>query len=217
MNKLSQFLMMAASSLDQVNFISSSINNVTSNRDNTVVAPSGIIDNDIIIAYGYSDSVNRSLTIVPSGFTVHQSSDSASSNNASYFIASKLASSESGNYAFRWNANASNTIALLVYRNATNSSRLIGAETGSTTSTSTAASITPTIAGALVACFGINSNRTITTAPSGMDLLVSQTASTPSVAIYGITPNPTGATGNKTLVWSGANANSGIQMQIHGI
>lgn len=201
-----------ATAAADVEFISSSINRVTT-TGNTVVAPTGIQNGDLLVALGINETAGRSLTY-PSGFNQRLLNNGTDN---SVFVATKVASSESGDYTFTWSGSGNNTIAVLVYRNATDSDRLIGSVTrASPSNTSTAVSISPTTEGALIGFFAQEDNENISVAPDGMTQRAAQTVSSPSLAIYDIVPNDTGATGDKTLRWADNDAAVvGFLMQIY--
>lgn len=196
--------LLGTSGAKDVEFVSSSIT-----HNFTVPAPADIQDGDLLVAYLYCSIFDNSLT-PPSGFTVRLSVLEAAGGNASVIIATKVASSESGDYSFIVDGEEQSTIALLAYRNATDTDRLIGTELDG----STASSISPTSDGALLAFYGINEETTVSSGPSGMTQRAVITTF-PSVAVYDITPNESGATGDKTITWSGGGDNSAVQMQVY--
>lgn len=204
--------LMGTSGAKDVEFVSSSIGQ--GSQQATVPAPANIQDGDLLVAYGFHQTSGRSMT-APSGFTIRLSNTAAGGGNASIFIATKVASGESGDYVFGGGGPQSFTVALLVYRNATDTDRLIGAETGGDAATSTAASISPTSAGALLAFYGMDDDITVSSGPSGMTQRAINSGNRTAVAVYDIVPNGTGVTGDKTLTWSQSSTNSGIQMQIY--
>jgi hypothetical protein len=210
---LATFLKGASAAAADVEFVSSSINR-SNQATNTVTAPAGIQDGDLLVAYGSILNINRTVTL-PSGFTSRLLVQNTANGNMTVFIATKAASNESGNYVFTWNQTRDNTVSILVYRNAADEGRFIGAETGGTSASATATSITPAVKGALLALFSNVDTRTVLTPPSGMTQLALHTGSAPPVAAYGVTPNGTDATGDKTLEWSGSSRTSSVQMQIY--
>jgi hypothetical protein len=199
-----------ATPLRDVEYISSSIRRVDG-PSNTLTAPTGITDGDLLIAFGFSVRVNRTATY-PAGFSQRLLNNG---DNNSVFVATKVASGESGDYAFTWSGTDDNTVAILVYRNATDSDRLIGTVTKADTNTSTAVSISPTDEGALIGFFALEDDKSVSIAPIGMTRRALQTAANPSVAIYDLVPNSTGATGDKTLRWADNEDNVGFLMQIY--
>ena len=199
-----------ATTLKDVEYISSSINKSTVAL-NTVTAPAGITDGDLLVAFGIHVLSSKTVTY-PAGFTERLLNNGTKN---SIFVATKVASSESGDYGFTWSGiTNSNTIAILVYRNATDSDRLIGTVTRAESSTSTALSISPTDKGALIGFFALEDNETVSIAPVGMTQRALNTSG-PSVGIYDIVPNGTGATGDKTLQWANSADAAGFFMQIY--
>jgi hypothetical protein len=199
-----------ATTLQDVEFVSSSINRTTAAL-NTVTAPTGITNGDLLVALGINNQTSRTLTY-PAGFT-ERLLDNSTLN--SVFVATKIASGESGDYAFTWSAANANTVAILVYRNAKDSDRLIGTVTKADSDTSTALSISPTNEGALIGFFALENDENVITAPVGMTQRALQNASSPSLAVYDIVPNDTGVTGDKALRWGNDNDNAGFLMQIY--
>jgi hypothetical protein len=199
-----------SSALKDVEYVSSSINRTTAAL-NTVTAPTGIANGDLLVALGINNRASRTLTY-PAGFT-ERLLDNSTLN--SVFVATKIASGESGDYAFTWSAANANTVAILVYRNATDSDRLVGTVTKNDEDFSTALSISPTNEGALIGFFALENDESVITAPVGMTQRALQNASGPSLAIYDIVPNDTGATGDKTLGWADNEDNAGFLMQIY--
>lgn len=206
--------MLRGASAEGIGFVSSSINRATT-ASNTVTAPSGIQDGQLLVAFAFINREVQTLTL-PAGWTQRQRFASAADDEATLIVATKVASSESGNYTFLWGTGSNNTIAILAYKNATDIDRLIGAEQGAFAAAITAPSILPTQEGALLTFFGNNGARAVDTPPAGMVERVIQTASGPSVVVYDLVPSEAGATGDKTLTWSGtANDVSALQMQIY--
>jgi hypothetical protein len=199
-----------ATPLRDVKYISSSISN-SSVALNTVTAPTGITDGDLLVAFGLNVRPALSITY-PEGFS-QRLLDNGTFN--SVFVATKVASGESGNYDFTWSGSPVNTVAILVYRNAIDSDRLIGAVTRADSRDTTAVSISPTNEGALIGFFALEGNEPVSVAPIGMTQRALQTADDPSVAIYDLVPNSTGATGDKTLSWEDNEDNVGFLMQIY--
>lgn len=199
----------AAAARPQPTFVSSSISRVSANATNTVTAPSGIQNGDLLVAVGMANINGRSIT-PPTGFNVFHL-DGATSNTL--FIATKTASSESGNYSFVWSASDSSTIAILVYRNAL-CVNTVGTAAKSTTATPSASTITPTYVGTLCAAFFTETTATVTTPPSGMTQRAIHTASSPSAAIYDLANQSASATGGKSIQWSGSAASTSILFQV---
>lgn len=209
--------MLRGATAEGVNFVSSSVNRVTT-ASNTVPAPSGIQDGQLLVAFAFITIEDRTLTL-PAGWTQRQRFDQAAGGEATLIVATKVASSESGDYTFLWGTGSKeNTIAVLVYKNAIDTDRLIGVEAGNGLSTIAAPSISPTQEGALLAFFGNTFGaRVVDTPPVGMVERAIHTASFPSVVVYDLVPSEAGATGDKTLTWSSPsnNALSALQVQIY--
>jgi len=192
-------------------FVSSSISRTTV-ATNTVTAPTGIQDGDLLVAIGFLVVIEETIT-PPTGFNVQQlnSGSSLAADRPTTFIATKIASSESGNYTFTWSgSNRASAIAILVYRNATRVNT-VGAITRANSTTATAASITSTYAGTLCAAFGINAGTALVTAPSGLTQRAFQNANDPSVAVYDLANQTATATSAYTLVWNAPALNAGFQ------
>lgn len=191
-------------------FVSSSINRVSAST-NTVTAPSGIQDGDLLVGLTY---VGGTATVTPpSGFSQIYADQLA---NPGATLNVKIAQSESGNYTFTASTSINFTATILVYRNAT-AVNTVGGINRVNSATATALSVTPTNPGILLAAFS-NSNgaATITTPPAGMtQRAVNAGASTPpNLAIYDVLNTSTGATGDKTLVWSTSATVSGFLLQV---
>lgn len=87
------------------------------------------------------------------------------------------------------------------------------------TLTCVAPSITPASPGVLLAFFAMQeeNGHTVATPPSGMTQRGFQNADGPTVAVYELDPSPAGATGDKTIVFSGGTGaadNMGILIQV---
>lgn len=206
---LARMAAIGAAGRPQPTFVSSSINRVAV-AANTVTAPSGIQNGDLLVAIGYAS--NAGLTVTPpTGFSIQYTD----TTNSSMFVAVKTAASESGNYTWTWSSAVNNNVAILVYRNAT-ALNTQGAKTYSAASaTGTGATITPTYTGTLVAAFGVSSNLSVSTPPTGMTQRAAQTANNPSFVIYDLAGQAASATGDKTITWSASNQNtSSLLLQI---
>jgi hypothetical protein len=204
-------MMGAAGAARDVDFVSSSIA-FSSTATNTVAAPSDIKNGDLLVAVGFC-SANRTISSYPAGFT-QILGNSASIN--SVVVATKIASSESGSYSFVWSGNNVNNFAILVYRNASDESILVGSVTRADSNVSTGSSITPSSKGVLIGLFAIEALRDVSVAPSEMVQRSFINAQSPSMAIYDILSNESGSTGNKTLTWTGGSTeNAGLLFQIY--
>lgn len=192
----------------QPSFVSQSINRAGSSTTNTVTAPTGIQDGYLLVAYGVCNTASVTIT-PPTGFNVQY----LEGTTVTMFVASKVASSESGNYTWTWSSSVSGTIAMLVYKDAS-VINTIGAVARTSATTGTASSITPTYAGTLIAAFSNGASSTIGTAPSGMTLRSSQTAAAQSVGIYDLSNQAASSTGTKDIIWNSSGTLSSILFQI---
>ena len=205
---LSRLAAIGAAARPQPTFVSSSINRVAASS-NTIPAPSGIQDGDLLIIVGYATSGNSTITF-PSGFTgVYY--DGSDTNTQ--FAGVKVAASESGSYVI--GSSNPNTAAILVYRNATRINT-VGAATKATSATSTASGITPTYAGVVCAVFGNGGNGTVVTPPSGLTqrALFANSSLNPGLGVYELANPGPSATSTYSLVWSLGNPNAGFQFQV---
>ena len=207
---LAKILPCAGGARPQPTFVSSRING-GSTAATTVTAPSGIQNGDLLVAVGFTGLAGYTVT-PPSGFNV-QHLDNASLS--SLFIATKVASSESGNYTFTWSGANGNTVAVLVYRNATQVNT-IGTSTKVTSATGTAASITPTYAGTLCAVFCAEDTATISTPPAGMTQRASRSGDFSTTAVYDLSGQTASATSAQSLVWSSSLALTSVQFFVTG-
>jgi hypothetical protein len=190
-----KMLTASLSSMPLPGFVSSSKNRATAST-NTVTAPTSIENGDLLVAVGFSQTA--SLTVAPpSGFNVSHL-DGTSTNTV--FIATKVASGESGNYTFTWSSSNTNKVAILVYRNATRVNTIGKIDRASSTMIA-AAAITPTYRGTLVAMFANENASAVSTAPSGMTLRAGYDGNTPTLGLYDLSPQEASATGTKTITW----------------
>lgn len=179
----------------QPTFVSSSINRTTT-AGNTVTAPTGIQNGDLLVAVLFNTDPTAEPITLPSGWSRLTETETADS----YFVlATKTAASESGSYTFTFDVSATNTAAILVYRNATRINTV-----GTFTAGTTAPAITPTYAGTLVGAFAVESGRSVSTAPSGMTQRAVYDASIPSLAVFDQSNQPAASTGTKSVTWGGA-------------
>ena len=197
----------AATSTPMPVLISSSTSRTTT-AGNTVTAPASIQDNDYLVAVCVS-TANNTIT-APAGFTLQVSNSGAGMALSVY---AKVASSESGNYAFTWSGAANNTISIMVYRSCDNVNAS-GVPAKASSATIPAASISPTVVGVLCAVFAQASTNTVVTPPAGMSQIIAYNAASPCLYIYELTPSATGATGIKTLVLSGSAQYAAVLFQL---
>jgi hypothetical protein len=193
-------------------FVSSSVNRVTSNASNTVTAPTGIQDGDLLVAAIFHRAPAGVPVTLPSGWALLN--ETALSANA-FALATKVANNESGNYTFGFSSANDNSVAILVYRNAT-CINTIGASGTADSATGTAPSITPSYAGVLCASFFTEGTaNSVTTPPSGMTnrVLLQGGGLFPQTAIYDLS-QPAASTGDKSIVWSGTGQACSTLLQI---
>ncbi len=207
MSMLARLATMGSAARAQPSFVSSSINRITATA-NTVTAPAGIQDGDLLVAVGFTDTAGQTIT-PPTGFNLLYTDTTTTTN----FIATKTASSESGNYTFTFNASAKTSAAILVYRNAT-AVNTIGVVAKASSATGTAASITPTYAGVLCCAFASMSASTVSTPPSGLTQRALSTGGTPGVGIYDLSGQSAAATSAYSLVWSSSAPVASVQFQV---
>jgi hypothetical protein len=198
--------------VSNIEYISSSVlNNVSANGSTgrTVTAPTNIQDGDMLIAcYRITAGV---VTNFPSGFT--QLGSSGSSFHTMQ-IAYKIASSESGDYAFTFSANNSALLAIGigVWRGASNATLGTIQREDSDSLLATAPSMTAS-AGLLLGWFGFTSIRV---PPSTIDG-VSTNSMTQRFATNGVNasslvcfeePISSGSTGTRECLWVNNTANT---------
>lgn len=202
----SHFLRAVPKGSDAIEFVSSSSNRVASLAANTVSAPAGIQEGDILVAV-WRNPDNLAVSSVPSGWSLVVGA-------SGFYIYTKTAtSSEPSDYTFTLNTTRNNTIGIVAYRNATSIAVTGSIQVGSGNSTITAPSITLSNDGALLALLGNDGTPTITSAPSGMTERVKNNEG-PSVYAYDLIPSGTGATGNITATIGGTNDNAGVLIQL---
>lgn len=157
-----------------VAYRSSTSNSVTQSTSSTLSAPSGLVDNDILLYLLYIES---STTVTwPSGFT-QKASLTAADSSFKVYVAWKRAASESGTYSPSWGSNAWRQGVLLAISGAITTGDpfdvAVGTNApGSETNTLTLASITTATANSLVIAAGATfaSLGATPTAPSGHTL-----------------------------------------------
>lgn len=148
-------------------FVSSSSTESVGSTTNIVTAPSGIQNGDLLVAVIYGNNGSLTLTL-PSGFT-NIPVRFTSGLGSNFYIATKIASSESGNYTFTWSSSATSAAGIMVYRNAT-TINCIGAVNAQESTIYGTGSITPTFSGTFIAAFAANTAFGVVAEPSGMTL-----------------------------------------------
>lgn len=193
----------------QPTFVSSSVNRSTG-TGNTVTAPSGIQNGDLLVAVLFNVDPNAEPITLPSGWS--RLTETETANN--YFVlATKTAASESGNYTFTFDQAAANSIAILVYRNATRVNT-VGTFGNASSATATAASITPTYTGTLCAMFANETSSTVSTPPAGFTQRALQSGTTAAMGVYDLANQAASATSAASLVWSVSGQVAAIQFQV---
>ena len=191
-------------------FISSSTSYVTT-ANNTVTAPSGIQNGDLLVAVGFRPTPSGTTITPPTGFNV-QCFENITDNVL--FVAVKVAASETGNYTFTWSSAADNSISILVYRDATKVNTIGAKASNSLSATNTVSSITPTYVGALLAVFGnFGTPRAISSAPGGMTQRAF-TSNNANLAVYDQSLQPASATGTRGIVWNSGGNVGGFLLQV---
>lgn len=209
MSMLARFAATGAGTLPTPTFVSSSINRTTT-AGNTVTAPTGIQNGDLLVAVLFNTDPTAEPITLPSGWS--RLTETETANN--YFVlATKTAASESGNYTFTFDQAAANSIAILVYRNATRVNT-VGTFGNASSATATAASITPTYTGTLCAMFANETSSTVSTPPSGFTQRALQSGTTAAMGVYDLANQAASATSAASLVWSVSGQVAAIQFQV---
>lgn len=179
-----------------------------------VSAPANIQNGDLLVAIGALQATSR-ITDVPNGFKIHSIQTNATQPGW-FFIATKVASSESGSYTFTQSTSGANCrIAILVYRNATKLN-CVGTGSWAASATITAPEILPSARGINIAAFfNDTGGQTITTPPSGMTSRIAATSAV-NFAIYeNDSTQETVPSLPRSIVWSSSTGGKvGIQLQI---
>ena len=124
----------------------------------TITAPAGIVDGDVLVIVIATDG--NSVFTFPTGFMV-KDQGFGPSNRCTLGVASKIASSESGDYVVTWTGGTEQSIAFMYRIDGADSGNEIQDPNESNTGTSATASIVPVAAtdqvNALVlVCFGMD-------------------------------------------------------------
>lgn len=203
----SETIVMAASSYNSLptpTFISSSAAR-SGGATVTVTAPTGIQNGDLLVAVMMIDETGTTSTpaTVPAGFSL----SSIQSNR--FRLATKVASSESGNYTFGIGTSSRFTTSILVYRNATNVNTV-----GAIAVAATATAITPTKRGTLVGVFSSSNATTVSAEPSGMTSRSTVSSVAPSTYVYDFTVQGASSTGTKAVTWVNPGTTWSILLQV---
>lgn len=197
-------------------FIASESNGVTSATSITISKPAGATVGDLMIAIIWT--TGNDFTGL-AGWTLVGSDGTG---NGRWGVWARTVDGSEGS-SFTFSLLSTNTWrngSILLYRGGIGAVDVIGTETEtSSTTVATAASLTASHAGTLLAAYWSDGNsRTESAAPSGMvQRALSSGGSIRTTAVYDQTAaSPTGATASKTLTWSGTSANvAGFQIQIY--
>lgn len=175
----------------------------------SIAAPSGIQDGDLLVALLLTGNGGSQYpTSLPSGFVCRYES-------TYWTVATKIASGESGSYAFGWVTTTANSGAILVYRYADEFALHASSVSTNTAAGITFPSITPTFDGTLITVSGIAvGGATVTTPPTGMTQRALYNSLTPNFAVYDSTPSPASTISGKSITWSSNSAKSALALQI---
>jgi len=196
-----------------------------SSTTTTVTLPAGVVDGDLMIGIGYTDSSAALST--PSGWTLITSGSNSYTNSTygttkyqNMSVWKRVAASEGATITL-----AGRVTAVAVYRNATginvySAFATIGYEQADP-STITIPSITPTLSGALLALLGRSTLETLDSTPAGLAEIQSESDATYDLirALYEQRRGP-GSTGTKTFTCDTSSpADSpgmmGVMMQVY--
>ncbi len=179
-----------------------------------VPAPAGIQDGDLLVAIGALQSGSR-LTEVSTGFKLLTTQVSTTAEPGYLFLAAKVASGESGTYAFSQSVSGADArVVILVYRNA-NKINYTGTVARGTAGTISAPEIFPSYRGTSVAAFFLdNTSGSITSAPAGMTQVFNKLDAAECAVVYeglqDAVPAPA-----RSITWNNTTAGkSCIQFQI---
>ena len=194
----------------QPTFIGSSSVRANSGSTLTVSAIANVQAGDLLIAFVANATQTATMT-ASDGWTLR--STNAGTANV-WFLLTKIATGSEASYFFT--PSTGNTTAnVLAYRGCEPCQVQVGTTTFANSATQTGASITASNQGTLLFFSYTEATATITTAPSGMTQRVAQTANSPSTSVYELANiSQTTVTGDKTIVYSGANQGAGVLVQI---
>lgn len=176
----------------------------------TITAPTGIQNGDLLVALLFSLDGQDGIGTVAAGFNAQGQYPAA---DASVWLFSKIANSESGNYTFGTDGSGLLIGVMLCYRNAT-TINTIGSVTRASSATGTARSITPSYRGVLCAAYMTEANTSIVTEPSGMTQRARFNGGVSEAVVYDLSPQEASATDAKSITWGSASAVTSFQFQI---
>lgn len=180
---------------------------------NTISKPSTVTDGDLLVFVVFNANNVRTVTGLPSGLTLGFS-DTGGANGVRIYT--KIASSEPSSYTFTFNGTDRIAICICAYQGASSISTF-GTFNRSGTATQPCLSITPSIAGALLAISGDETAATpqVPTIPAGMTSRAQADGANAHLAVCDLIPSPSGsASGNKTYVWPTGTSTFGILVQV---
>lgn len=189
----------------------SSSTGTASSVDLVINKPVGVQSGDFMIAFIWGTGFS---SVTSTGWVQVFISTGADADLAVF--TKKATGSEPSSYTLSSTEN--NRIGIIAaYRGGVGAVNVQAASTNeSSSSISTATSITPTLPGILLTTLAIrDATRTITVPPPGMTLRAQSSIAFIQATVYELAPSPAGATGSKTLTWSGAGITAGWSVQIY--
>lgn len=191
-------------------FVSSSYTNNTSTDNVNVPVPDNVQDGDFLVAFGFTNDSLTDLNL-PSGWSLQSDIEYA-------FIATKVASGESGNYVFDWQNTQFNVcVAVMAFRGVSNIT-LGSWKSLSSGATSDAPDVS--VSGGLrVTCSGMDGSRTVFLfgVVGGSSIGTSHqkvnTTNAASIATF-VEEFDEYEVGARRVGWSGSGSNTAIQLNI---
>lgn len=174
--------------------------------------PAGVQVGDLMLMEIFSSSMTSNTT--PSGWTV-VSSDYVAGAGSRHVIYSRVVDGSEGS-TFTVAGLAVAKEGYVVALRGASTVGTVGTVARATSATGTASSISPAVAGALIAIFASDDNRTVATPPAGMTQISTLSGTTGgSHAVYVLIPSSAGATGSKSLVWNISSGVASLLLQIN--
>lgn len=176
-----------------------------------VDVPAGVADGDLLVAVTHAN-----LNYAPqalSGWTLAYS-DSTSAPGIGIYT--RVAASEPSSYSFAFSTSTGIRGSIIAFKGASSLPN-IGAVGRSSGTTATAPSISLDPDGALISILTSGTaSSTIVTPPSGMELIFATDdgSGSPVQAFYWLNPAPASPSGDRTITWSTAANQSGINIQV---
>lgn len=173
----------------------------------SVTKPSGTVNGDLLVAFGFADPDGAQLT-APGGWTSRGTGTSAAGFGQ---VWTKVAASEGSSYTFTGSGSSDNAVSIVCVQGANTSSPLDGGPTfanngGASTSSHSAPSVSPATSDALLLCghWIIHGSSSTFTPPSGMTEQVDATSGWAAVEVSSVGLSSSGATGTKSATSSTA-------------